>query len=151
MVDLSIVMLRYQRVVIQVEISTIYTDYFPIKTRFIEDVSRTFMNHFISTHSLWELLGGSQKLPAKSSLWCHQPHGWLENPRAEWRFLAGKITDMDYWLKLIKKSQQIGLIPSYCGSSHLLFHYIWTIFRSELWFTRWQYSGFSTHMAASWE
>ena len=27
------------------------------------------------------------------TLWCHQPHGWLENPRTEWRFLVRTIID----------------------------------------------------------
>ena len=27
------------------------------------------------------------------TLWSHQPDGWLENPRTEWRFLARNIAD----------------------------------------------------------
>ena len=28
------------------------------------------------------------------TLWFHQSHGWLENHRSEWSFLAGNITEL---------------------------------------------------------
>ena len=42
---------------------------------------------------LVQLSFGARRWPLEITLWCHQPHGWLEDPPTEWRFLARKITD----------------------------------------------------------